>query len=93
MNVPSTTNARSREDTVELPNITVLRPGSEVYLDGMVKAFISSVKIDAELSVTYYCNWWNGNDYKGSDFYPSELTQIKTKPNFKIGFLPTEKSE
>lgn len=64
----------------------VIEPGSTVYLNGEIKAFINSVTISNHLSVTYNCGWWNGNDYKTGDFYREEFTVLRNQPILTIGF-------
>lgn len=63
----------------------VICPGSTVFLNGKIEAFVNSVTIPLG-EATYNCGWWNGNAYCTGDFYRKELTLASNQSTIKIGF-------
>lgn len=63
----------------------VIKPGSHVYLNGEIKAFINSVTISLGEPI-YNCAWWNGAEYRTGDFFRKEFSLKLDHSTLNIGF-------
>ena len=46
------------------PDISVIKPGTPVTLNGDIEAVVVELSIASNLHVQYRCAWWSGSDRK-----------------------------
>lgn len=68
------------------PEIEVLRHGTEVIIDGNIKAFILSVEIRGS-TISYQCCWWDGRTRKTEWVTQGEVRPAGEAKSTQIKFI------
>ena len=64
----------------------IIRPGSQVQINGQIPGTIHSVRIWSDMSIQYEVRWWDGRTLKSDWFTEGTIVPNDYSDTKRIGF-------